>query len=649
MLETFVFPLRMTAAMGLLVLPGSWIAFGRAGTGNSFAVRLALAVVLSPLVVVLEFYTARGVGLPFAAVAITLAMVNAPALLLMVRSFHTGEMPRWRSVATWLLFISLPAAYLSKWLADVQVRANWGHAWNHADIVYQLASGRLRPEEPLLAGVRLAYPWLGHVFEGVVAFVADRPPNSFYLLINLAWLAATFVFVAAIVSRLGGGGLAQASASAWLCFGVNFCGTVGARVIPSVFAVDASFLGDARYTPWLRKFGIFEQSPLGIALFAAVLFLLSASARERRGGASPWILLSCLLSAGLFYPVLFPASLAVVMGRALVIHSFRSFRDQRGSGAPWRETGEFALAAGVSALATAGYLRLVLVDRVTGLGLGLSDGSRIWVKLVALIVALMPALLALALDVRSVWRQAPATTALLLFGAASSAVVNLLADIRYDANEYKYVFTAAMCLAPFPAVALDRLLRRFGRMAMPLTLAVTAGLAWPAVADVGRRGPSVSPVPRLGAAGFSLSLADDEPMAGVLSAVRLQAPRDAVVISRVTTFDLATVTQRAVYVPASSGLIHGIGLPVDYLLERFRGYSPDCVDSRRERMRVLFGDNGDTSRQRAVREIVDELHRSAVLIVRPKDDTALVRWLSTSTQARRLYEDSEYSAWVVGR
>ena len=46
----------------------------------------------------------------------------------------------------------------------------YGHVSVHTDIIYALANGQLRPEEPLLAGVRLSYPFLSH------AHVLAPPP-----------------------------------------------------------------------------------------------------------------------------------------------------------------------------------------------------------------------------------------------------------------------------------------------------------------------------------------------------------------------------------------------------------------------------------------------------------------------------------------
>jgi hypothetical protein len=642
--ETIASALRVSTAAGLLFLPGSWIAFGRPAAEHPFRARLALAVVLSPLVVVLEFYAFRAIGVSFATTGVALAVMNLPAVLLVARPLRTTRWPGWTAVGVWLSFLAWPAMYLTTWLADTQVRANWGHAWIHTDIVYQLSNGRLSPEEPLLAGARLAYPWLAHVYQGVVSYLVDRPPCVAYLLINVVWLASVIVFVAALVARLGGGLLAQASSSAWLCFGVDWLGALGSRMLPPSVVARNLMFGDVRYTPWLRKFGIFEPTAIGIASFAALLYLLSCHDEEKRGGA-PWLLvLTTLLTGGLFYPLLFPASLAAVGGRMLVLVARRGPRPVA-SGR--RELVGLALAAGAGAVATVGYLRVVVMDRAPGAVLGVSDAPMLMVKAAALLVALAPALVALLVDGRSDWRAAPRTTGLLLFGATASMAIYVAADIPHIANEYKFVFTAAVCLAPFPAIALARSLALLRKGAYPLALAAAMILAWPAIAGFRRGGIVGRPGPQLDLAHFGVRLASEEPLSRVLDSIRSATPVNAVVVSQETAFDIATITQRATYVPFSPDMLHGVGLPADYLLKDVRGYPAALVDRRREKVRKLFGATGTPARPAAALEIRNELQRPVVLIVRGEDDPALTRWLSTSPQARCIYRDARQAAWVL--
>jgi len=77
------------------------------------------------------------------------------------------------------------------------------------------------------------------------------------------------------VESLGGDRFAQAMTAALLPFGANTAGEVAARLIPASLRGSYSVWGDARYSPWLRKFGVFEQTIFGIGIFAALAFVLT--------------------------------------------------------------------------------------------------------------------------------------------------------------------------------------------------------------------------------------------------------------------------------------------------------------------------------------------------------------------------------------
>src|SRR5271165_283087 len=84
----FGFPAHWSAWFGtlgyllLVFTPGAWFTFGLSLNGISFWARLLIAIVLSPLVVCVEFYAARLLGFPFGLTAVLLVVLNIPAIYL---------------------------------------------------------------------------------------------------------------------------------------------------------------------------------------------------------------------------------------------------------------------------------------------------------------------------------------------------------------------------------------------------------------------------------------------------------------------------------------------------------------------------------------------------------------------------------------
>lgn len=635
---------RFCAALSLLFLPGAWLAFGLPLHGASVRARAALAVMLSPMIVVPLFYALRFAGCSFEQTSIALPIFGVPALWLIARRLGGVRMPEARGVLLWASLLLLPAAYFGLWMGDPQIRANHGHAWTHADIVYLLANGELRPEEPLLAGVRLAYPWLGHVFQAPISFLLDRAPSASYLLTNIVWLLAAIVLVAEVVARLGGGRLAQAGVASWLCFAVNVVGRGVRRLAPHALVARYPVWGDARYSPWIRKFGVFEQTMFGIGLFAAALYVLTRSGDEASDWSSLLVAALLLLSAALLYPVLFPATAALVGARVAILLA----RRLRGRDIPWREVGALGAALLVSGALGAAYVRFVSADHAGAATLGLSAAYDVRIKTATMAVVLAPLVAGVVLVGRALWRERPELTALLVLGAFASLVLHSFLDIYYNANEYKFVFTAAVCLTPFAVLALSRARRAFGRTGWIIAYGVTLALPIPALLRAHVEGNDYGNAPSLDVSRFALRLAEREPMAAMAEAIRTSTPANAVLVSRVVPFDLVTVTSRAMYVgPASREILHGIGLVSDYLLKQSRGYSAALIDERRATADALYAATDGAERERRIGEMLDTLHRPIVLIVDRRKGALLHEWLARRANTHLVFSSADLSAWRI--
>ncbi len=257
----------IVAFAALVFLPGAWITFGLTGVRLPFSVRLCGGAVLSPLVVSLQFYALRGLGISFETTALLLPFLNLPALYLILKQRAQISLPDGRTVAAWLLVLLIPLACFIPPVVDPQTRVFTGHAWLYTDPIYRMANGELLLAEPELVGFRLGYPWPGLVYQGMLSYLLNSPPAASYIWTNLVWLLIIFCLLARVVAQVGGKRFSQITSVIWLCFGVNFVGFAGPYIANAVTgAYHWAFFGDYRFTPWLLKFLFFEQEPLALGL-----------------------------------------------------------------------------------------------------------------------------------------------------------------------------------------------------------------------------------------------------------------------------------------------------------------------------------------------------------------------------------------------
>ena len=630
----------LIGALVLVVLPGAWITFGLRLPGLPSWTRIATAVVLAPIVVPIQLYVLRLVGVSFERAVVLLVLLNLPALLLVVRRGR-WQWPDRHTVGALLALALLCAASLSPQLADVQARAYTGHAWMYADAAYLVANGDLDLEEAELAGVRLAYPWAGAVFQGILSDLVGSPPVVAYIWVNLAWLFCIGCFAAAIVSQLGGGRLSRAAGVVALYFGVNVAGYALLQAMRGAGrSVDIRYLfaqfGDGRFTPWLAKFLFFQQEPFAFGLFIALVFVLAFEWPRGLSGSPAALAGTLLAGLGLVYPILFPAGCAVVIAGAIAA---LAIRDRKGAIA----VGAALFTAGVVAVA---HLAFVSRDRVDPM----ARASGSWwlaAKTVSAAIVLSPLLAGLLMVVRDCWRVRRRATVVLLGGLAGSVVLYVLLALGEWRNEYKFVFTAAICAAPFVGLAFEPLSkRRFGKgtlaiattvLAIPLAHKFSQG--WPLEGLGG---------PRVVAHGFDLRLAPGERFERLTTEIRERTPPGSIlVVGEDPGIHLPTLTRRKLYVPPEQEKPHpGVGERAEDMLTIAKGYEPGIIEERRRIVAALFGDVDDAGRARSLARI-RELGRPVVILLDESRHASLARWLATNVGARRPYVDGDGSLWLV--
>jgi hypothetical protein len=629
--------------MVVVLLPGAWVTCGLPLTGVSLGVRLAAGIMLSPVVVFAQFTILRVLGVSFPLTVILLVLLNLPALYFVARRAGNLALPSRRVLWAALAVTAVPMALLAVRFHNPHVRAYYGHGWMHADVIYTLATGDVRPEEPELAGVRLGYPWAGHGYQGVLSHLLDSSPVSSFTWTNVIWLLGIFTLVAATVRALGGGPYAGVAAVAWLAFGVNFVGYIFEGLVPQSVREAYPIWGAWRYTPWLRKFYGFDQMALALGLFAALAYF-SSRRWPRVSDRDHLVIIGLLLCGlGMLYPILFPAGCAVVGAKAVAI--FLTDREEP----PQLASAVVALGLVVliSAAVTFVHLHIVTVDRQGG---GLVELDTLWnikLKSASSVIALFPLWLGLGFVFPRLWRVQRGPLAVLCIASLGSVLLYVLFHIPNARNEYKYILTAAILLAPFPSLALAPLLGRLHHLRIPALVALALVLAAPAAHRMQGSWPGIpSDLPPVDATDFALRLEDDHPYEGVARTLRSASPANTVVLAAQTPVHLPTLTGRRLYAPYENRQYTGVGLRTDYLLTRVKGYDATLLRSRRADLHALFESTDDAAREDALHRI-RAIDRPLAIVVDTQTHEALLTWISGLHRATQLYDGAGLSVWLV--
>ena len=650
----------------LVFLPGAWITFGLPLKGFPYWAKVLTGAMLAPLVVAIQFYALRLVGVPFESCPSLLVLLNLPALYLILRRLPRLELPDRRTLVAIGLVVVVVVASTAPFLLDAQKRLYTWEAWSQADVVYSLANGNLVLDDADLAGMTLSYPWAGHVYQAVLSYVIGTAPVANYIWFNYVWLAVIFGFAAGIVAELGGNSLSQVTVAIWLSFGVNFVGAVVGPLVPRAWITAHPILGniwgDNRYTPWLDKVVFFGQMYFALGLFIAVVYLM----------IRPWfpdsrlhylLLTGFLLTAlGVIYPVLLPAACAVVGARALAILL------RLGPGWPRISAVEIVglgAACAVAAVITYAEVRFLTAGRASASLFHLHNLREIRWTTVETIVVTSPLLAGFGFCLlrlwrgswqgswRSLWhgpwREAARIPFILGLGALVSFVPYILFDIPWYRNEYKFVFTAAICLAAFPSLALEPVLERLRRLAVPAMAVTMIVLAAPLAHNVytrtyvayTRHGPTVDTQQ------FALRLDSQEPLAGLLDAIRTGTPVQTLVVVQSADLHLPTLTERDLYVaPAQTVPSPGILISNDEMLTLVKGYPAEVVAERRADVQSLYTSDDPAKIRLSLSHMVLD-GRPLALILDDQTDGHLREWLAENRIGRSLYAARGFELWFI--
>ena len=629
----------------LAVLPGCWISFLLPLTGLSFLTRIFFGFTFTPLVLYAEFLSIRLIGISFESSTWILVLVNLPPLILVFhRWLGLQKMPQVKPVALCMAIYLLTIFLYSINFGQEEIRINrGGHLWLRADIIYSLASGDLPPEERQIAGLRVAYPWPFYVQQALISYWLNSAHLSSYIWVNALWLLAVSFFALQIIRQFSSSPTSKAFGLIFLYFGVNFVGFILTSIFPvSVGPWGNTLWGDGRYSPWLIKF--FNSTPMVPGLCSVIALLYTLTQMKERYVDWSLLLVVLLISTGIIYPLLLPAASAFVCARIAVIWGEWFFLKGK-SPSPQLFNLFVVLCVGIAF--SFFHLEYIIQDRTQGGMIHLSSIFGMGRKLIEDSIVLSVLLIGCIFTFHRCWKTARPLTLLLLLGAASCIFLNVVLAIPGYRNEYKYIFPAAMCLFPFPALALGNKLSNQKLLTTPLLLFLYFTLASPLFFVMPDWRIIFSEQPNLDVWGFHVRLAKDEPLAPVIEAIRELTPNDTIVLLDHWDFYWPTLTQRSMYIaPATKKFLLGTNIYTDLQLIEAGGYSKELIKRRRAIVDNLYFESSNQKRMESLREIL-RLNRPVVIILDLDRHHEFLDWLQSNSIGNTLIENKRTLAWQI--
>jgi hypothetical protein len=267
-------------------------------------------------------------------------------------------------------------------------------------------------------------------------------------------------------------------------------------------------------------------------------------------------------------------------------------------------------------------------------------------KLVENGIVLLMLWVGLLFSVWRCWRESRFLTNCLLLGALGCLTLNIVLAIPGYSNEYKYIFAVAMCLFPFPAIALEPVIQKLGRVAFPMVVVGSLLLGSPMLKEV-RSANDLRQHPDLNVSQFYVGLADSEPMAPVMNAIRKVTPEKTILVLDYWDLYWPTLTQRSVYIsPAQFERPLSTHIPTTVHLNVAGGYGDALINARRAIVTNLYQGPGNQERMDSLLEI-QKLGRPLVVILDKDRHRNLFLWFQNNSIGKPLAENERILAWFI--
>ena len=638
--------MQIIASIALTILPGSWIMYGLPISGIAPMARLAMAIALSPAVVGLQLLILESLGVSFATSATALVLLNLPCVFLLVRHLRSerasGNIKHWLLFAPLLLLIIVIPVLM--WTLIPALRTYQWESLLQTDVVYTIARDGVYVEETNLAGLSLAYGWIGHSYWSLIGWIGDWAPTTIYPFTNILWIIATFV----LSYELGKSGLGFHPTTALLGVALLFLGTNVVGVVLLIMTGYSEwwwrYFGEIRYSPFLSKFYGFDTMLWGMALLIAMALVYTVALR-RRVTSLGGLTFTLLVSLGLTYPVLFPAGF-VFAGFFMLLAVARLTENL-----PAYTRGELVrlgFAALLGVIAVSLYIGLTTADRDAAIFAISGRGDSLF-KTIRLLGALGPFMLLAALPLSDFIRRRHGPALLLVLSALALSASYIVIDLTQ--LEYKYVLAVTVGLAFLAAAALDPLFWRRPRLGAVIMTTVAAGLAainlllvFQARAHI--PGNLARGVP-LDESSFWIALRPSEPDSAWTSAIREKTPANTVVIAQRPGVQLSVLVGRSMYIPSDleGGYIPGYNLNQRFYLLKQRGYPTDIYERRLAVVETLYTSENEDAIIKALHDL--KQLRRPVAIYFPRQDSYSLRWMQAQSLGKALYSDGQNIVWFI--
>lgn len=537
-----------------------------------------------------------------------LGAVAAVFLLLRLRA------PLW----VFLALALVPTIVLS---ADVARRTVAVHGLMHLGFVYEILERGAPPENPLLGGEPLRYPWAHHLAVAGAAGLGIPPGLAFAATHVLALLLFCLALDRA-AAALDRDPVFRVFAVALALFGT-------APFVRPPLASLAVALGiplEPRAIPWLKFLGVNSNS-IGLAFTALALLGLVGIVTGMRAAYGP--LLLAVFGSALFYPMSF---LAIGLWTAVTFCWLASRRDSRPAAALT------AAAATLGALPGLPFLWLVSHGRSAAGSLQESPTTAYVLRhgLILLTLLALPAALAAARARGTVaWLRARPRSAVLLALCAAAALGVFGLGFLRPLVAYKLLLAALLPIGLLTAVPLRDLYERLPAAALAVLALVLLPTAWGIGSTLSLGWPVTDPLVEQG--GFVELI--DPAERDLTSWIAGETPRDALFIDRRRT--IPPFGRRQLFValaaePAPAGVRDGWGMPSELILGEVTGADPGRIERRRRIAETLLDPRSPVTVESSLVKLDVEAEGRAVYIV-ARDETAAAR-LSRAAGLRQVWQ-----------
>jgi hypothetical protein len=635
--------MRWFLLAAMTILPGSWFTFGISFDELNWRTRLALGAALSPVVLGIQLYLLRILHVDFASAVLIILFVNLPCLIFVIRSFPNINFPGFRR-SFWIAAVilsSIIGLMLTLWIFIPNFRTVSWHALLHTDIVYLIARNPFLLEEPDMANIALAAPWLDHVYWSITGWLIDWPPTIVYPISNIIWLIIAFVLAYELASQ----GLGLQNSTALLSAGFTFVGTNVVGAVVFFVTGKWEFLGDIRYTPLLGKYFNFDIMPFAFALVIG-LSLVCVLILERNTRRL-WALVPMLLIAiGLIYPVLFPVGGLLVTFTLLFLWEANrnNFQNLRRAGLP--------LFVGfiLSIVVFLTYLQVVTSDRsVSTYHIHTLESFKTNTRFA--IVALLPCFfIGAPFILKGVLGYRRSTILLTVTGLGS---IGLYLLFGLSNLEYKFILAATLILMPLAAGGVEILLMESVRVRWLLSAMTPPALCLFFGFLIFKTGVQIpdnlANTPKIVEDSFWLRLDKKEGDSGWTGAVRQMTPEDTIVVLHNSRIHVASFANRPLFFPGlgDGDAMAGYSVHKDYYLLGQRGYSKVKFDSRSNTVQTLYTQTDVDKLAEAVNTLLT-FHRPIAIHFLSRDTPSLI-WMKQHNIGSELYADSKNVIWFINR